>query len=313
MDGIKIGIFGITGAIHDSTDSVFTGPFYNGMKMNLDFVGVAKRQVAELKQQKVDYIILLSHLGTYRDKIVAENVSGIDYIIGGHSHKVYFYPRKFNGVSLVETGWKANHVGELTLAFDKNSKKLYGTSYALYPVHPWIFGVDQEFNQHVANTINEYEESSDSPICQVQKKLDKAQFIKKFTDLLMQELGSDVVLLNESKFDQGLKKGSQTVQNLFDVLSPQIQPPATTGIASLYTMIISKSNFESIQSYANKNKKVYLEVSPPLSDTQELTLVGHKEYLLNLPHYFGFESKNKPKFLGETWVVIRDLCQNSKL
>ena len=45
-------------------------------------------EVDELKEQGINKIFLLPHLGYKRDKIVATNTSGIDVIIGGHTHEL---------------------------------------------------------------------------------------------------------------------------------------------------------------------------------------------------------------------------------
>ncbi|MBI9077221.1 MAG: 5'-nucleotidase C-terminal domain-containing protein [Desulfatibacillum sp.] len=47
---------------------------------------VARRYVAELESQGINKIVVLSHLGYSRDIALAKAVSGIDVIIGGHSH-----------------------------------------------------------------------------------------------------------------------------------------------------------------------------------------------------------------------------------
>lgn len=45
-----------------------------------------RRAVAELKEQDVDIIIALTHIGFEADKKLARSVSGVDVIVGGHSH-----------------------------------------------------------------------------------------------------------------------------------------------------------------------------------------------------------------------------------
>ena len=45
-----------------------------------------RREVEALKKQGVNKIILLSHMGLEIEKEIAESVSGIDVILGGHSH-----------------------------------------------------------------------------------------------------------------------------------------------------------------------------------------------------------------------------------
>ncbi len=38
------------------------------------------------KVHKVDYVIALTHIWTNNDKLLAENVEGIDLFLGGHDH-----------------------------------------------------------------------------------------------------------------------------------------------------------------------------------------------------------------------------------
>ena len=45
-------------------------------------------EVDKLKKQGIDKIILLSHLGNTTDKKIAQKTSGIDVILGGHSHEL---------------------------------------------------------------------------------------------------------------------------------------------------------------------------------------------------------------------------------
>nr|WP_086938824.1 bifunctional UDP-sugar hydrolase/5'-nucleotidase [Thaumasiovibrio occultus] len=52
----------------------------------LDVVTTLRAMVAEAKQQGIDNIIVLSHLGYSRDQQLAQEVGGISAIFGGHSH-----------------------------------------------------------------------------------------------------------------------------------------------------------------------------------------------------------------------------------
>ena len=45
-----------------------------------------QEEVAKLQQQGVNKIILLSHEGNTVEKEIAQRVTGIDVILGGHSH-----------------------------------------------------------------------------------------------------------------------------------------------------------------------------------------------------------------------------------
>jgi len=88
-----------------------------------------QEEVNILKQKGINKIILLSHLGYQRDKMVANNLDGVDVIIGGHSHDVLFdikegenlfYSSSGEPVIITQVGKDGNYFGELNLTFDKN-------------------------------------------------------------------------------------------------------------------------------------------------------------------------------------------------
>ncbi len=86
--------------------------------------------VRELEAQGVRHIIALTHLGLERDRALARAVSGVDVIVGGHSHTYLGrdseegpYPvveRAPDGapVLVVTAGRAARYLGELTVVFD---------------------------------------------------------------------------------------------------------------------------------------------------------------------------------------------------
>ena len=88
-----------------------------------------QEEVDELKEQGINKIVLLSHLGHKRDRIVAQNTEGIDVIVGGHTHELIkdikegenlFYSKSGEPVILTEAGRDGKAFGLLNLSFDKN-------------------------------------------------------------------------------------------------------------------------------------------------------------------------------------------------
>ena len=88
-----------------------------------------QEEVDELREQGINKIVLLSHLGHKRDRIVAQNTQGIDVIVGGHTHELVkdikegknlFYSRNGEPVILTEAGRDGKAFGLLNLTFDKN-------------------------------------------------------------------------------------------------------------------------------------------------------------------------------------------------
>ncbi len=89
-----------------------------------------RTEIDKFKAQGINKIILVSHLGNKRDKLVAKNIEGIDVIVGGHSHELLegikegenlFYSKESGApVIMTQAGRDGNYFGLLNLTFDKD-------------------------------------------------------------------------------------------------------------------------------------------------------------------------------------------------
>ena len=69
-----------------------------------DAVASTRRQAEALTASGINKIILLSHLGYQRDKKLAAQVSGIDVIVGGHSHSLLGDSGRLAAIGLTPDG-----------------------------------------------------------------------------------------------------------------------------------------------------------------------------------------------------------------
>ncbi len=86
VGNIKVGIFGMTTPI----TNLISQP--SPAVISEDITTVAADMVTTLSSQGCDVIIFLSHLGLDLDKIIAENIPGINLIVGGHDHYLLSTP-----------------------------------------------------------------------------------------------------------------------------------------------------------------------------------------------------------------------------
>jgi len=112
VNGIRIGIFGLvtelTNQISNPSPLVITPPS-----------GCAQAWVDSLKiGHDCDLVILLSHMGVFEDQMVAATTSGIDVILGGHTHTVIPAPIQIGNTLVVQAGEFASHLGKLSLHVD---------------------------------------------------------------------------------------------------------------------------------------------------------------------------------------------------
>ncbi|MCK0166346.1 5'-nucleotidase/apyrase family protein [Jannaschia sp. S6380] len=87
----------------------------------------AQAEIDALTGDGVNKIILLTHVGLPADKRLAEELTGVDLIIGGHSHTLLSnddedaagtYPTEVNGVPIVQAYAYSKYLGELDITFD---------------------------------------------------------------------------------------------------------------------------------------------------------------------------------------------------
>lgn len=89
-------------------------------------VDAAQAEVDALSEAGVNKIILLTHVGLPADRRLADEVTGVDLIIGGHSHTLLgdmdgaadSYPAMQNDVPIVTAYAYGKYLGELNLTFD---------------------------------------------------------------------------------------------------------------------------------------------------------------------------------------------------
>lgn len=122
-NGFKIGVFGVC----PKMDGLVDENKCRGVKF-LDPIVESQKQVDELRKLGCDYIICISHLGwdTYgtNDQKLVEGTSGIDIVLGGHSH-TYFkhleYVKDKDGrlVPVDQNGKSGIYVGKIRVSKEK--------------------------------------------------------------------------------------------------------------------------------------------------------------------------------------------------
>lgn len=153
---------------------------YDGVKF-LPWKEAAQRTVDLLRdKEKCDYVIAVTHIGysgsdenpaLFGDVQVARQTSGIDLIIGGHSHtlldpEVRVANAAGDSVMIVQAGKYGRHVGEVTMNLSNGdlSEKLIAVdsrldarrdSALMAKIEPYRAGIDSLYNTTVAKVVSD--------------------------------------------------------------------------------------------------------------------------------------------------------------
>lgn len=133
--GLKVGVFGLGIELDGLVNPVMYGnTFYQ------DPIAIGKEMVEELTAKNCDLIICLSHLGydygestKPSDKKLAQEVNGIDVILGGHTHTFMEEPLLLtngDGFTTIinQVGWAGINLGRIDVEFTPMGKEMVAYS-----------------------------------------------------------------------------------------------------------------------------------------------------------------------------------------
>ncbi|MUT64444.1 bifunctional UDP-sugar hydrolase/5'-nucleotidase [Paenibacillus sp. NEAU-GSW1] len=113
-NGISIGLIAVTARFTD---------FYSLLGWDLtDPLQAVQEQVRQLRG-KVDVIAVMSHLGLAFDKQIAEEIEGVDLIMGGHTHHLLEEPIVIGTTTICAAGKFGEYIGRVEVGLQPDSKR----------------------------------------------------------------------------------------------------------------------------------------------------------------------------------------------
>src|SRR5690606_14406935 len=130
--GVRVGFVGVT------------SPIIPGMSprlaAGLRFPDVRSRvpqTVARLRErERVDVVVLVSHLGFAQDAALVREIGGIDVVLSGHTHNRLARPAPVGGTLIIQSGFSGSFLGRLTL--DVTSGRIHAWEPELIEIDPAV-------------------------------------------------------------------------------------------------------------------------------------------------------------------------------
>ena len=214
-----------------------------------------QKYIDEINQYKVDYIIILSHLGNngnlkqYTSSELISHINGISAVLDGHSHQVYniiCFDNKGNDILLEQTGSKLKNIGVLKIKANgiitseiiseipepenkAEAKKVIRNNKEIW--------VDKELNDFIINITDFYSDELNVKICYIDFDLiinlygnDKHKQITRSEESTLGNLITDafkyvgapvdaeISLISAGSIRTDLKKGNIIYKNIIDLL-----------------------------------------------------------------------------------------------
>ncbi|WP_069998631.1 5'-nucleotidase C-terminal domain-containing protein [Cellulosilyticum sp. I15G10I2] len=226
VNGIKLGIFGLS-----TPETTYKTHPKNVAELTFeDPSKVAQTMVAEL-QGKTDIIIALSHLGvdessTYTSEKVAQEVTGIDLIVDGHSHTTLPEGRQIKDTLIVQAGEYGNAIGIVTAAVGADKKVSFSPS--LYTKEDAVDAApDEKLTALISELKMAFDALTGEKIGSTPVKLEGARdFVRTgetnmgnlIVNAMLEATGADVALTNGGGIRASIEAGDITKKDIITVL-----------------------------------------------------------------------------------------------
>lgn len=223
-----------------------------------DDIESIKAGVETLKEQGVDKIIALTHVGYLRDQDIAKEVPELDAVVGGHSHTLLGdmdgaagpYPTMVGDVPVVTAGSYSKYLGHLILTFDDQGhlKKAEGAPILLdASVVP-----DPETAKRVADMAAPIKEKAGEIVANINGDIDADHDTCRAQECIMGDVVADAMLdrvknqgikiaiQNGGGLRASIRKGDVTMGDVYNVLP--FQNTLATFEASGATVLAALEN-----------------------------------------------------------------------
>ena len=201
------------------------GPFNELLGFTLEDYLVAVQTEVNKAQKQYDVCILLSHLGMDKDREIAEKLSGIDIIIGGHFHILMDQPEIISGTIIHTSGAQGEYVGKLVVEVGSNQVQLIeGVNYS---------SLHMEESAEIRELLKQNKEKAidrlSIPFCRIDKDIwhdvvEENPMTNFLADALKDFLSCDIGLINSGVINGGIKKGDVSRKKIIELCPSPLNP-----------------------------------------------------------------------------------------
>lgn len=115
LEGVKVGLIGV---VAPETATISKAENVEGLQFE-DPGPVVRQAKKELEEQGINVIGVVSHLGLPDDEKLAQEVDGLDFILGGHTHVALHQPKVVGDTLICQPGSFRDYLGRLEIEVDE--------------------------------------------------------------------------------------------------------------------------------------------------------------------------------------------------
>lgn len=228
--GIRVGVIGIASTIVDKT---MPPSFSTGLYFTLGDTELPGYIEKLRTDDKVDLIVVLSHLGFPQDVKLAQEVKGIDILLSSHTHNRLFTAKQVNSTIIIQSGSHGSFLGRLDLEIEDHH--IINYRHALIVIGEDI-RPDGNVQLLVDSALAPYRDELNQVIGHTSTALNRnTMFESTMDNLLLQSLldytGAQVTFSNGWRYGAPVASGPITLNDLWNIIptNPHISTVDLTG------------------------------------------------------------------------------------
>jgi sulfur-oxidizing protein SoxB len=178
-------------------------------------------------EEEANIVILLSHMGYLQDKAMAERLTGIDVIVGGHTHDILWQPEQVGQTLLLQGGSHGKFLGKLDLSIENG--RIAGYQHRLLPVLADQIEADAEIERLIDSLYAPFEEDLQQVIGETQSVLYRRSLTGGSTDAFLARtyreiLQADLGCAPGWRFGSTILPGEIRVEDVYNAMKPTPSP-----------------------------------------------------------------------------------------
>ncbi len=219
VNGVKTGIIGIT--LPELYEVTLPKNVSEVVMLNTD--SVIQSNIEQMKKEKCNLIVMLTHAGVHNDSIFASKFyKDVDVIVGGHSHTPLFRPLVVDGVVIVQAGFYSRWLGKLDLKVDMDKDTVVSYYGKLVETVLDSSVYDKPTEEKVEKMVAEVNSALQKVIGTIESDWrasysDESNLGQFEADAFRNATGTDIAFINGGGLRKSLLKGYVTVQDIWEI------------------------------------------------------------------------------------------------
>ena len=297
VGGLRIGLVGIASNIIDKT---MPPSFSEGLRFTLGREELPAIVDVLRTKEKVDLIVLISHLGFPQDMKLLSEVQGIDVCLSGHTHNRLDKPVLQGKTLVIQSGCHGSFIGRLNLEVEDG--EIVGHQHQLIEVKASTLP-DPMVDKLVQQALAPYQEELSTVVGETATALNRATTLESTMDnfllqALLESTGAQLAFSNGWRYGAPIVPGKIILNDLYNII-PMNPPVSTTYLTGKELLAMLEENlertfapdpYEQMGGYVKRclGLTVYFKIENPHGQRLQQVFVGNEEVELERTYHAAF-------------------------